>query len=285
MKLLYIILILLTSTTVYGQELKDLVFKNDISTLFKKKFDFSLLATKTELNKKIDFVIDNIIGKDTNSIHFFTRLDSYNDLLKIRQDYEEIYSIIDTSEINRNLHFIDFNFDGKLDCIYDRLNPADDNLQFIFLFLNKNGEFDELSVPGFFITKYYKKDGNSIFETYRWACCEESFNHYSISELKNNKIIENLHYFILGQLFTSHLNNVNETVTVKTDKYVFSQCNDKSPLTELSNPIIVNKGQRLKVYDSIDETDYSWKLVAVDFKSKISDSQTTKILGWIKVER
>jgi hypothetical protein len=56
-------------------------------------------------------------------------------------------------------------------------------------------------------------------------------------------------------------------------------------LTELSNPIIVNKGQRLKVYDSIDETDYSWKLVAVDFKSKISDSQTTKILGWIKVER
>jgi hypothetical protein len=253
--------------------------------LFERKFDFSRLATKTGLNKKIDFIIDNIIGKDTNSIHFYTKLDSYYDLMKIRKDYGKIYSIIDTAEINSNFHFIDFNFDSKLDCIYDRLNPADDNLQFIFLFINNNHRFEKLRIRGYFVTKYYTQNNKAVFETFSWACCEESFNHYSISELSNDKIIERTHILIPRKLFYRHLNGVNKIHTVKADNNLFAGSGINIPLKELSEPILISKGQRVKVLDSIDETNFSWELVEVDIKSRLSNAQITKIIGWIKVER
>ncbi len=280
----FIILLILASTTVYGQELNGLVFKTDSTTIFENKFDFSSLAAKTDINTKIDFVIDNIISKDTTSIHFYTLLDSYYNLLRIRKDYKEIYSIIDTAEINRNLHFIDFNFDGKLDCVYDRLNFADDNLQFIFLFLNKNGQFNEMRISGFFITKYYEREGNSVFETFRWACCEEHFNHFNIFELNGDSLIEISAYIVPVNLrIRNHFTKIGELNNSK-EYYIYEDYNNPFLLKEKNVPIQII-GENIKIFDSIEIGDISWKLIEGEINNSSLNSNRIKIIGWIKDEK
>lgn len=264
-------------------ELKDLIIKTDSTTLYEKKFDFSKLATKTDINTKIDFVIDNIISKDTNSIHFYTQLDNYNDLIEIRKNYEVIYFIMDTSEIDRNLHFIDFNFDGELDCVYDRLNPADDNLQYIFLFLKKDGQYIETMIPGFFITKYYEKGGSSFFETYKWACCEEQFNYYCIYELKEDELIEKSTYLIPVNLRIRNLFSQLDEFNKNNEYFIFEDYDHPNYLKIKNVPIQIISNN-IKVYDSFEVNNITWKLIEGEINNNTLSSNQNKIIGWIKDE-
>jgi hypothetical protein len=263
--------------------LNDMIFKTYSTTIFEKKFNFSKIATKTDINTKIDFVIENIISKDTNSIHFYTQLDSYHDLVKIRQNYQEIFLIMDTSEINRNLHFIDFNFDGELDCVYDRLNLADDNLQYIFLFLKKDGQYTKTIIPGFFITKYYEKEGSACFESYKWACCEEQFHYYCAYLLKGYELIEKNTYLIPVNLRIRNLFNQIGELNKNKKYFIYEDYENPFYLKEKNVPIQII-GKNIKVFDSFEINNITWKLIEGEiYDSKLS-SNRNKIIGWIKDE-
>jgi hypothetical protein len=159
------ILILLLSQTIFGQDIDMLFMKVDSSSMVSAQFDFESIDEKTSIEKKVDFFIDQIVLRDTNSIFYFTRFDDYSQLKEARKNKENLYSKIDTAEINSNLHFIDLNQDSKLDCVYDRLDLSYD-FQRIEIFLDIESEtVRSLMIPGFIITNY-SFDQKMIFETF-----------------------------------------------------------------------------------------------------------------------
>jgi hypothetical protein len=193
------ILILLLSQTIFGQDIDMLFMKVDSSSMVSAQFDFESIDEKTSIEKKVDFFIDQIVLRDTNSIFYFTRFDDYSQLKEARKNKENLYSKIDTAEINSNLHFIDLNQDSKLDCVYDRLDLSYD-FQRIEIFLDIESEtVRSLMIPGFIITNY-SFDQKMIFETFAWACCDESFRHHRQLEIDSGLNISETHYFIPRRL-------------------------------------------------------------------------------------
>jgi hypothetical protein len=271
------ILILLLSQAIFGQDMDMFFPKVDSSSMVKAQFDFESISEKASIEKKVDFYIDQIVLRDTNSIYFFTGFDDYNQLKEARRDKETLYRKIDTAEINLNLHFLDLNQDSKLDCVYDRLDLSYD-FQRIEIFLDIESEtISSLMIPGFIITDY-SFDQKMRFETFAWACCDESFRHYRQVEIDNGLNKSEIHYYIPRRLEQPEKSLNKQPFLSTKDKPIYQRTFDNESMSFLGQKIILPDNQSLLEINTQNE----WILVIGKFENKKLPDNDNRIVGWIK---
>ena len=276
-KKLLTILTLLLVQSIFGQDIDMFFPKVDSSTMVKAQFEFESIAEKTSLAEKVDFYLDHIVLRDSNSIFYFTAFEDYNQLKEARRNIDLLYSKVDTSEINSNLHFLDLNEDSKLDCVYDRLDLSYD-FQRIEIFLDIESEsVRSLMIPGFIITNY-SFDQKMNFETFAWACCDESFRHYRQVEIDNGLNMSETHYYIPRRLEQPE-KSFNKQIFLSTnDKLIYQRTFDNEPMTYLGQKIILSDNESLLEINTKNE----WTLVIGKFENKKLPDNDNRIVGWIK---
>lgn len=269
------------------------VFKN--KNHYSNKYDFSKIATNVHVNVKIDFLVDEVIGKIPESIHFYTKLDDYKDLIEIKNNYDELYKYIDTSLLIRDLHFIDLDDDGDLDCIYDRLDYKDDNLQFINVYLNENGKYIDKKINGYYITNFLKLNDGFIIETFSWPCCDFPFHVYQINNFKNNELIENIVIYIPNKLYLQDERTVKSEFTKRLDLSINLDCDNGEIDYLYQEPFYIKEDGDLKVLDVIEDKDKICYLICTEFNQMTSqgiknyigkpekENETHKLIGWVTI--
>ena len=271
------ILILLLSQSIFGQDIGKFFLKVDSLSVSQAQFDFESIAGKTSIDKKVDFYIDQIVLRDTNSIFYFTGFDDYSQLKVARRNKETLYSKIDTAEINSNLHFLDLNQDSKLDCVYDRLDLSYD-FQRIEIFLDiESDTVKSLMLPGFIITNY-SFDQKMSFETFAWACCDESFRHFRQVEIDNGLNKSETHYYIPRRLEQPEKSLYKQPILITKDQPIYQRTFDNESMSYLGQNIILSDNQSLLEINTQNE----WILVIGKFENKKLPDNDNRIVGWIK---
>lgn len=269
--------ILILSQSIYGQDIEQLLLDVDSSSVYEAQFDFEPIAENVAIHEKVDFFLDNIVLRDTNSIFYFTGFDSYSELKAARAETKLLYSKIDTAEINSNLHFLDLNNDSKRDCVYDRLDLSFD-FQRIEIFLDIESDRSEsLTIPGFIITNF-SFDQKMKFDTFSWSCCDETFRHYRQLTIDDKMNLTETHYHIPARLEKPDRISVSENFTISESRVLFERTNAPNPLIYLRKEIeFSSEDALLKISDTNE-----WELITGKFEIEKESENDNRIIGWIK---
>lgn len=268
------LLALFLSKSLFGQDINLFFLSVDSSSVVDVQFDFASISRKTTIHQKIDFYLEKIVLRDTNSIFYFTGFDSYPQLQEARKNREKLYSKIDTAEINADLHFLDLNQDGKMDCVYDRLNLSYD-FQRIEIFMDiESKSMKSLVLPGFIITRY-SLDQQMKFETYAWACCDEPFSHYRQVEIDDDGHLSQKHYHIPRRLEQPACSLTKDTFSTSNNVDVYENTNKPNFIRYLGQDIKFSNPEELTVLAYKNE----WALVIGQFEHKKLPNNDNRIIG------
>lgn len=269
------------------------VFKN--KDHFSNKYDFSKIATNVHVNVKIDFLVDEVIGNSLDLYLFYTRNNDYEDFIISKNNYEKLYKHIDTTSLSNELHFVDLDDDGDLDCVYDRVEYLDINYQFIKVFINENGKYVDKKINGFYITNYMKSNDGFIIETFTWPCCESPFHVYQISKFKKNELIENIVIYIPNKLFLQEERTLKSEFTKRLDLRINIDCDNGEIDYLYQEPFYIKDDGDLKVLDVIEDKDKICYLVCTEFNQITSkgvnnyignnENKTEKLIGWVTIPK
>lgn len=274
---LFALLLLSSSISSRAQHYNTLFLDLTPATIPHAQFDFTSIAEKVSVHEKVDFFLDKVVLRDTNSIFYYTRFNSYSELQKARQQRSVLYTNIDTAEINANLHFLDLNQDGEMDCVYYRVNLSYD-FQSIEVFLTIKSKLSKsIRIPGFLIT-HFSFNGNMHFETYAWSCCDDPFRHYRTMIYDNEKLLEHVHYHIPRRMPKPKEHLDYRLVSIDKELTMYLSPESDWPVNNGYEEITLKASQQvLAIAYSSD-----YLLVIGEYHQKEDPEVNNKMVGWIK---
>lgn len=274
-KFVSLFIILIFSKLIFSQSISDLVI-NDSLTIVNKKYKIQNNDNKISDSEKLNTFLKLTIDRNPATVFFYTleRFDTISEFNKVRD------SLINNPDFNfeevlRNFNYIDIDQDGDLDIIYDRFNPYWD-FQTITIFINKNGDYKELEVPGFIITDLEFKNKKLIsIKTFTWACCTEPFDHYKKFIFENDTIKQDYYLVVPSQLIVPRQSKFPKKIKRKNHITIINSIS-------FSNFPILNKGQMGQILAQ-NKDEYFVEFI-INFHDENDIWKYDKIWCWIKKE-